>query len=97
MGYPDTGLPDFTNPRAVRWWQDKHRPLLRDGVAAFKTDYGDAVPEDALFADGRTGKEVHNIYTLLLNRATFDVVRQERGRGPRRGRDPDTPAPSATP
>jgi len=81
VGYPYAGLPDFTNPRVIRWWQDKHRPLLRDGVAAFKTDYGDTVPEDALFADGRTGKEVHNIYTLLLNRATFDVVQQERGQG----------------
>jgi alpha-D-xyloside xylohydrolase len=81
IGVPGTALPDFTNPRAVRWWQDKHRPLLRDGVLAFKTDYGDAVPEDAQFADGRTGKEVHNIYTLLQNRATFDVVRQERGQG----------------
>ena len=81
VGYPYAGLPDFTNPRAVRWWQDKHRPLLRDGVAAFKTDYGDTVPEDAVFADGRTGKEVHNIYTLLLNRATFGVVQEERGQG----------------
>jgi len=81
VGHPYAGLPDFSNPRAVRWWQDKHRPLLHDGVAAFKTDYGDTVPEDTLFADGRTGKQVHNIYTLLLNRATFDVIRQEKGQG----------------
>jgi alpha-D-xyloside xylohydrolase len=81
VGYPYAGLPDFTNPQAVRWWQDKHRPLLRDGVLAFKPDYGDTVPEDALFADGRSGKEVHNAYMLLLNRATFDVIEQERGQG----------------
>jgi alpha-D-xyloside xylohydrolase len=81
VGHPYAGLPDFSNPRAVRWWQKKHRPLLHDGVAAFKTDYGDTVPEDALFADGRTGKQVHNVYTLLLNRATFDVIQQEKGQG----------------
>ncbi len=81
VGHRYAGMPDFTNGRAVRWWQDKHRPLLRDGVLTFKTDYGDAVPEDAQFADGKTGKEVHNVYTLLLNRATFDVIAQERGQG----------------
>lgn len=70
---------DFTNPQAVRWWQDKHRPLLRMGVAVFKTDYGEAVPPDALFADGRTGAQVHNIFPLLYNRAVFEVIRQERG------------------
>jgi alpha-D-xyloside xylohydrolase len=81
IAVPGTVMPDFTNPRAVRWWQDKHRPLLRDGVRAFKTDYGDAVPEDARFADGRTGKQVRNVYNMLLNRATFDVIAQERGQG----------------
>lgn len=70
---------DFTNPRAVRWWQDKHRPYLRMGVATFKTDYGEGVRPDALFADGRSGAQVHNLYPLLYNRAVFEVIRQERG------------------
>jgi alpha-D-xyloside xylohydrolase len=81
MGVPDTAMPDLTNRRAARWWQDKHRPYLRAGVAAFKTDYGDAVPEDAVFGDGKTGKELHNVYTMLLNRAVFEVIAQERGEG----------------
>ncbi len=70
---------DFTNPEAVRWWQDKHRPYLRKGVAAFKPDYGEAVPADAVFADGRTGEQVHNLYPLLYNKATYEVMREERG------------------
>jgi alpha-D-xyloside xylohydrolase len=72
---------DFTNPRAVRFWKDKHRPYLRMGVAAFKTDYGEGVPEDARFFDGRTGAQVHNLYPLLYNRAVFEVIREEKGEG----------------
>ncbi len=73
----ETALVDFTNPEAVRWWQEKHRPYLRMGVAAFKTDYGEATPPGALFADGRSGEQVHNLYPLLYNRAVFEVSREE--------------------
>lgn len=70
---------DFTNPDAVRWWQEQHRPLLRAGVAAFKSDYGEGVPPDARFSDGTTGLETHNVYPLLYNRAVHEVIQQERG------------------
>jgi len=75
----DTVLIDFTNPEAYRWWQEKHRPYLRMGVAAFKPDYGEAVPSNALFADGTTGEQAHNIYPLLYNRCVYEVMREECG------------------
>lgn len=75
----DAAIVDFTNPEAQRWWQDQHRPYLRLGVSSFTTDYGEGVPKDALFADGRTGAEVHNIYPLLYNRAVWEVIAAERG------------------
>ncbi len=70
---------DFTNPDAARWWQDQHRPLLRAGVSAFKTDYGEGVPAEAHFSDGTTGRETHNVLPLLYNRAVFDAIKEEHG------------------
>ncbi len=39
-------LVDFTNPDAATWWQEMHREFLEDGVAVFKTDFGEALPDD---------------------------------------------------
>jgi alpha-D-xyloside xylohydrolase len=76
---PIAGLVDFTNPGATEWWKDLHRPLLRQGVLCFKTDFGEEIPFDACFSDGRTGSEMRNIYADLYNQAVFSVVREMRG------------------
>lgn len=72
---------DLTNPEALSWFKDLHRPLLRSGVDVFKTDFGEDIPEDARFHDGRTGAEMHNLYPLLYNAAVFEVTAEEKGRG----------------
>jgi alpha-D-xyloside xylohydrolase len=72
---------DFTNPAAASWFQDLHRPLLKVGIDAFKTDFGEDVPADAVFFNGRTGATMHNLYPLLYNRAVFEVIGQEKGSG----------------
>ena len=46
-----------------------------------KPDYGDRVPEDALFANGRTGREMHNLYLALYSQAAFEITRDVRGEG----------------
>jgi alpha-D-xyloside xylohydrolase len=73
------GLVDFTDPDAVDWWQERHRDLLATGVDAFKTDYGEYVPEDAVLANGRSGRTMHNAYPYLYNEAVYEVAREARG------------------
>ena len=52
----------------------------------FKTDFAEGVPVDAVAANGMTGAELHNVYSLLFN----DVVADGHpgGRRPRHGLGP---------
>ncbi len=70
---------DFSNPEAVAWWQAGLRSLLELGVRGFKTDFGEQVPEDAHFANGKTGAEMHNLLPVLYNEASWDVVKEYDG------------------
>ncbi len=72
---------DFTNPAATRWYQEHLRRLLRQGVDAFKTDFGELIPTDVTYHDGSDPERMHNYYTYLYNRAVFEVLREERGEG----------------
>jgi len=74
-------LVDFTNPDAVRWFQDKLRALLDDGVDAFKTDFGERIPTDVVWHDGSDPRRMHNYYTQLYNKAVFELLTEERGQG----------------
>jgi alpha-D-xyloside xylohydrolase len=72
--YAPAGIVDFSNPAAVEWYKTKHRPHLAMGVAAFKSDFGEMIPEDAVFANGLSGREMHNLYPMLYNRCVFEVI-----------------------
>ena len=72
--------PDFTNPDAKRWFQSKLVRLLRMGVHAFKTDFGEEIPTDVVYHDGSDPERMHNFYTFLYNKAVFEMLEQERGK-----------------
>ncbi|WP_029149281.1 alpha-xylosidase [Microbacterium indicum] len=72
---------DFTNPDATRWYQDHLRRLVRQGVDAFKTDFGERIPVDVVYADGSDPERMHNLYAQRYNEAVFEVLREERGEG----------------
>lgn len=59
-------LIDFNNLQARKWWFDKRRYLLDElEVDGFKTDGGEFIFDDNLvFADGKRGDEMRNLYPL---------------------------------
>jgi alpha-D-xyloside xylohydrolase len=77
--HPPCGIVDFTRPAATAWFQELLRPLLDQGVAVFKTDFGEGVPADARAANGMTGASLHNVYSLLYNDAVAAVTRAVAG------------------
>ncbi|MGD0086467.1 MAG: TIM-barrel domain-containing protein [Verrucomicrobiota bacterium] len=78
LPYEDAVL-DFSNPQTVEWYQHKLANLLKLGVSAIKVDFGEAAPNNGIFADGRTGFYEHNLYPLRYNKAVADITRQITG------------------
>ena len=73
LPYEDAVL-DFSNPATVEWYQAKLAHLLKMGVGAIKVDFGEAAPNNGLFASGRTGFYEHNLYPLRYNKAVADIT-----------------------
>jgi alpha-D-xyloside xylohydrolase len=68
------GMMDFTNEQAIGFWQDQLDPVVGIGVRAFKLDYGEDVltaltnvRPNWVYSDGRTNRELHNVYATLYH------------------------------
>jgi alpha-D-xyloside xylohydrolase len=72
---------DFTHPDAAAWYRGKLDAQLALGADAFKPDFGEEIPEDARFANGLTGAEMHNPYPLLYQKECWEAT--VRAHGPR--------------
>jgi alpha-D-xyloside xylohydrolase len=78
LPYEDVVL-DFSNPNAVKWYQDKLAHLLQMGVSAIKVDFGEGAPFEGIYASGKTGLYEHNLYPLRYNKAVADIINQIHG------------------
>lgn len=81
MWQPGMAIVDFTNPEATEWYQKKLEALMDMGVDCFKTDFGERIPTDCVYADGSDPTKMHNYYTYLYNKAVYEVIEKKKGEG----------------
>ena len=75
------GTIDFTYPKAVDWYKNQLlKPLLEMGVTCIKTDFGENIHMDHQY-HGMTPERLNNIYSLLYQRAAFEVTKEVTGQG----------------
>lgn len=76
------GLPcyiDFTHPNAPALLRAQWRDRLDAGIRGSMVDFGDVVPQEAKFYDGRTGKTMHNGYAITYARAYREMFLERYG------------------
>ncbi|MBN1500547.1 MAG: alpha-xylosidase [Spirochaetes bacterium] len=73
------GTIDFTNPEAVKWYQGLLKKLLVMGAALIKTDFGEAIEEDADYMN-LPYRKLHNLYGLLYQKAAYEITESVKGR-----------------
>ncbi len=83
-------FPDFTSSRVREWWGDQHTTLLEAGAAGIWCDMNEpslaiprlsTMPPDVVHpGDGtpRYHAEVHNLYGMLMARATYEGLQRLR-------------------
>ena len=75
------GTIDFTYDKAVDWYKNQLlKPLLDMGVTCIKTDFGENIHMDHQY-HGMTPERLNNIYSLLYQRAAFEVTQEVTGQG----------------
>ena len=75
------GTIDFTYPKAVEWYKNQLlKPLLDMGVTCIKTDFGENIHMDHQY-HGMSPERLNNIYSLLYQRAAFEVTKEVTGQG----------------
>lgn len=71
---------DYTHPSAAKLLKAFWQPRLDLGLSGSMVDFGDVVPDDAVFYNGKTGTEMHNFYARSYHRLyqeTFQARRKE--------------------
>ena len=68
--WTDDVIIDFSNPDARKWYADKIKGLMELGAGVIKTDFGEGIPEEAVYC-GIEGRYFHNLYSLVYNATVF--------------------------
>ncbi len=75
------GTIDFTYDKATEWYKNTLlKPLLEMGVKCIKTDFGENIHMDHTY-HASTPERLNNIYSLLYQRAAFEVTKEVTGQG----------------
>ena len=74
------GTIDFTYDKATEWYKGLLKSLLDMGVACIKTDFGEDIHMDAKYHRG-TPREIRNIYSLLYQKAAYEITKEVTGQG----------------
>ena len=80
-----SGVTDFFNPSAQKWWGDLHNTVLQQGVKAFWLDMNEParyLPNWAFYNEegksyGDIG-EMHNAYALKHNQAMYEKIAEDK-------------------
>ena len=60
---------DYTHPAAEKLLRAFWQPRFDLGLAGSMVDFGDVTPDDAIFANGKNGTEMHNFYARSYHAA----------------------------
>lgn len=74
-----SAIVDYTNPRSTELLRRFWKPRFDLGLAGSMVDFGDVVPEDAVFYNGKRGKEVHNFFAYYYHKAYAEVFQERHG------------------
>lgn len=70
------GCFDFTNPDFITWYKDRVKEVIKMDIGAVKTDFSEAVPENAVYFDGTGGIQGHNKLTYLYAKTIYEIMKE---------------------
>nr|XP_054758414.1 sulfoquinovosidase-like [Lytechinus pictus] len=72
------GIVDITNPQAAQWYKDRiiKKNVLELGISGWMADFGEYLPTDAYFSNGKSGMELHNVWPTLWAQVNREGVEE---------------------
>lgn len=71
---------DYSNEKAVLWYVEQIKKILRMGAVVVKTDIAEGMPVDGIYKN-MSGKEMHNLFPLIYNKVMHEAAEEIHGTG----------------